>query len=103
MLPMVVRGLRLRGTAPLTITRHEYRWTLDEIDLTIADKKCHAALSLAYKTKQEMEAGTSAPTRIEFSWKLKEGKNEWKQKVFRDSDKLLLHLWRSNWAEPTRR
>ena len=103
MLPELVKLLRLPATTPLTITRHEYRWTRDEIDVTLAKKKCHGTLSLAYKTKQEMEDGTSAPTRIEFSWRLKQGKNEWKKKVFRDSGKLLSRLWRSTWAVSTKR
>jgi hypothetical protein len=88
-------------TVPL-VRQHEYRWTRDEIQLAMGEKmRCKGTLSLVYDTRVAMDAGNSAPRKIEFSWRLKQGQPNWKDRATQVSEVVRKHLWKGKWAVKT--
>ncbi len=89
-IPKLTRKTRL-------VRRYEYRWTRDGIELKFDNKKCSGTLMLVYSSKNKMNDGTSAPDKVEFSWRLKEGKN-WTEESLKYSEIVREELWKKPWA-----
>ena len=101
LLPGVAKRLKLPEVTKLT-RRYEFRWTRDNIKLEMGGKDCAGTLMLVYRTKAAMDAGTSAPEKVEFSWRLKQDEKNWKKKSFHYSEIVRKELWKGPWAKPAK-
>lgn len=97
LLPGLMKRLKLPETTKLT-RRYEFRWTRDDIKLELGRKKCVGTLMLVYRTQEELDAGSSAPQKIEFSWRLKE--KSLNKKSIANSETVRKMLWKGVWAVP---
>jgi hypothetical protein len=100
--PKFTKSQELSDQAVPLVRQPEYRWSRDEIQLAMGEKmQCKGTLSLVYDTRGTMDAGNSAPRKIEFSWRLKQGQPNWKARATKVSEVVRKHLWNGKWAVET--
>jgi hypothetical protein len=95
--PHLAEHLHIEPNTPLARVKTEARQEYKELRLGLAGTPWATALEVRYATVQDLQSGTALPTKVEFSWKRKDGENSWAPEAAEASGQLFAALKQSEW------